>query len=160
MSFGGYLKKLATTLLHELGLALPIGSILTFAVMNSVVGSSTDARLIYNQRLFVSAISRTLTIPGVLMLVASDALTILARRRRLFADKWAIAKLCLSAVIVGNTTLIIAPLLGRITAIAKLAGKDGALPDSYTSLKNVEDRYGTVNALLLVAALVAGIYES
>ena len=61
----GYQLKTSVTLLRELGLALSIGSVLTFVAMNMVVGSSTDARLIYNQRLFVSAISRSLTIPGV-----------------------------------------------------------------------------------------------
>ena len=154
-----YKLKKTAALLHELGLALPIGSVLTFVVMNTVVGSSTDARLIYNQRQFVSAISRTLTIPGVWMLVGSDGLTLLARRRRLFADKWPIAKFCLSALIVANTTFVIAPLASRVTAIAKLADAQAPLLESYASLKNLEDRYGTVNFLLLAVALLAGIYE-
>ncbi len=152
--------KSIARLLHELGLALPIGSVLTFVVMNMVVGSSTDARLIYNQRLFVSAISRTLTIPGVWILFASDGLTVVARRRRLLADKWLFAKLCLSASIVVNTTLFIAPLASRVTAIAELTGAQRQLPESYAPLKNLEDRYGMLNFLLLAAALLAGVYEA
>jgi len=46
--------------------------------MNSIVGSSSDAKLIDHQRRFVAGISRTLTIPGVWMLIGADVLAALS----------------------------------------------------------------------------------
>jgi hypothetical protein len=44
--------------------AMTLGSILSFIVMSVTVGSSRDAALVYHQRMFASAISRLVSVPG------------------------------------------------------------------------------------------------
>jgi len=143
-----------TRVLHGSGLALSMGSVLTFVVMNSIVGSSSDAQLIDHQRRFVAGISRTLTIPGVWMLIGADVLAALSGKDGLSARRWLIAKVGLDALILANIVVFIAPLEKRVTEIAEVSAASGQLPESYGPLKTLEDRYGAANLLMLVAAFL------
>jgi len=151
--------KNTAKLLHAIGLVLVLGSILTFVVMNMVVGSSTDAMLIYHQRLFVSAISRMLTIPGVWILVGAGSLRTVLGKYRLSDNRWLVAKLVLCTMILINTMFVVYPLVNHVTAIAKLSAVQGQLLDAYAPLKRLEDRYGMANFLMLVTAFLVAVYK-
>ena len=138
-------------------MTMAAGSILTFIVMNAVVGSSPSAKLILPQRLFVSAISKYLTMPGALMLLAAACLKAVVERGHVPADEWLLAELAVSILIVANTLLLITPLARKVTAIAEIGAAEGEPPPSYKPLKRLEDRCGAGNLLLLVAAFLIGV---
>ncbi|MHB1668364.1 MAG: DUF2269 family protein [Thiomonas sp.] len=152
------MKKTAK-LLHLIGLVMFLGGILPSIVMNSVVGASTDAVLIDHQRLFVSAITWALTIPGMWVLIVAGGLTALAGKYRLVEHRWLIAKLVLAALILLNGTFILAPLVSQVTSIAEQSAAQGQLLPTYMPLKAQEDLYGIANFLMLVVAFLLAIYK-
>ncbi len=152
------MKKTAI-LLHHIGLVMFLGGILPSIVMNAVVGASTDAVLIYHQRLFVSAITWALTIPGMWILIVTGSLTALAGKYRLVEHRWLIAKLALAALILINGTFILAPLVSQVTSIAEHSALQGQLLPTYMPLKAKEDMYGIANFLMLIIAFILAIYK-
>lgn len=146
-------------MLHLLGLVMLLGSILAFIVMNAVVGTSTDAMLIYHQRLFASAIAWTLTIPGMWILSVAGILTALAGKYRLLDNRWLIAKLVLAALILANATVFIAPLVGQVTAIAESSAAKGQLLPAFGPLKKLKDLHGIANFLMLAIAVLLAVFR-
>jgi hypothetical protein len=152
------MKKTAI-LLHHIGLVMFLSGILPSIVMNSIVGASTDAVLIYHQRMFVSAITWALTIPGMWILIVTGSLTALAGKYRLVEHRWLIAKLLLAALILINGTFVLAPLVCQVTQIAKQSASQGHLLLTYIPLKEKEDMYGIANFLMLLIAFLLAIYK-
>ncbi len=151
--------KKTTKLLHLIGLVMFLGGILSSIVMNSVVGVSTDALLIYHQRLFVSAFTWALTIPGMWILIVAGSLTALAGKCRLVEHRWLIAKLVLGTLILINGTFILAPLVSQVTSIAEESAARGQLLPTYMPFKAKEDMYGIANFLMLVIAFLLAVYK-
>lgn len=151
--------KKTTKLLHLIGLVMFLGGILPSIVMNSVVETGTDAVLIYHQRLFVSAITWALTIPGMWILIVVGSLSALAGKYRLVEHRWLIAKLALGTLILINGTFILAPLVSQVTSIAEQSAARGQLLPTYMPLKAKEDMYGIANFLMLVIAFLLAIYR-
>lgn len=145
--------------MHHIGLVMFLGGILPSIVMNVVVGASTDVVLIYHQRMFVSAITRALTIPGMWILIVTGSLTALAGKYRLVEHRWLIAKLLLAALILINGTFVLAPLVGQVTQIAEQSASQGHLLSTYIPLKAKEDMYGIANFLMLLMAFFLAIYK-
>lgn len=142
----------AASLLHTVGLTMALGSILTFVVMNIVLGSSTDAALVYHQRLFISAISRALTIPGVCVLVGGGVLAVTAGGQRWLDNRWLLGLVVLEGAVFVNTLFFIAPLVNEVTALAKLGAEHGQMLGGYGARKTLEDRHGAANFIMLAAA--------
>jgi hypothetical protein len=136
-----------------------LGGILPSIVMNSVVGTSTDVVLIFHQRLFVSAITSALTIPGMWILIVAGSLTAFAGKYRPIEYRWLIAKLVLAALILINGTFILAPLVSQVTNIAEQSASQGQLLPTYMPLKTKEDMYGIANFLMFVIAFILAIYR-
>ena len=151
--------KKSVKLLHVIGLIMFFGGILPSIVMNSVVGTSTEALLIYHQRLFVSAITRALTIPGMWILIVAGNLTAIAGKYRLVEHRWLIAKLALATLILINGTCILAPLVRQVTSVAEQSAWQGQLLPSYMPLKAKEDMYGIANFIMLVIAFLLAVYK-
>ena len=151
--------KYTTKMLHLIGLIMFFAGILSSVVMNSVVGISNDAVLIYHQRLFVSAITSALTIPGMWMLVIAGGLSALSGRHSLIEHRWLIVKLVLAALILFNGTFILAPLVDQVTSIAEKSAVHGQILPTYWPLKKQEDMYGIANFLMLLFALVLSVYK-
>lgn len=148
-----------TKMLHIIGLVMFMAGILPSIVMNAVVGDSADAVFIYHQRLFVTAITWALTIPGMWILIVAGALTALAGKYRLVEQRWLIAKLVLAALILINGCFILAPLVSQVTSIAEQSALQGQLLPTYIPLKAKEDLYGIANFIMLVFAFLLAIYR-
>ncbi|MDC8756437.1 DUF2269 family protein [Janthinobacterium fluminis] len=127
--------------------------------MNAVVGASGDAALIHHQRLFVSAITAALTVPGMCLLLAATCLLALTSRQRLLEQRWLIAKLVLLVLIVLNGSFVLAPLVGQVTELAVQSAAQGQLLPAYPPLKSREDMFGIANFLMLAAALLLAVYK-
>ncbi|NDU86782.1 MAG: DUF2269 family protein [Ferrovum sp.] len=151
--------KKTTKLLHLIGLVMFFGGILPSIVMNSVVGTNADAVLIYHQRLFVSAITWALTIPGMWIQIVAGCLTALAGKYRPLEHRWLIAKFVLAVLILINGTFVLAPLVSQVTSIAEQSALQGHLLPTYMPLKKQEDMYGIANFLMLVIAFILAIYR-
>jgi uncharacterized membrane protein len=151
--------KNTTRMLHIIGLVMFLGGILPSVVMNSVVGTSTDAVLIYHQRQFVSAITWWLTIHGMWILIVAGSLLALTGKYRLIENRWLIAKLVPGGLILINGTFILAPLVGQVTGIAEQSVLQGQLLPTYMPLKTTEDMFGIANLLTLVIAFLLVIYK-
>lgn len=151
--------KKTIKLLHLIGLVMFLGGILPSIVMNSVVGTSADVVLIYHQRLFVSAITWALTIPGMWIQIVAGSLIALAGKYRLIEHRWLIAKLVLAVLILINGTFILAPLVNQVTSIAEQSAAQGQLLPTYMPLKAKEDMYGIANFFMLVITILLAIYR-
>lgn len=151
--------KNAIKMLHIIGLVMFLAGILPSIVMNEVVGKSTDAVLIYHQRLFVSALTWTLTVPGMWVLIAAGSLIAIGRKYRLIENRWLIVKLVLAAMILINGTFVLAPLVSQVSAIAEQSALQGKLLPTYIPLKTKEDMYGIANFLMLVIAFFLAIFK-
>jgi hypothetical protein len=151
--------KNTARMLHIVGLVMFLAGILPSIVMNAVVGISTDAVLIYHQRLFVSAITWGLTIPGMWVLLVAGSLTLFTRKYRLIEQRWLIAKLVLATLILINGTFILAPLVSQVTAIAEQSALQGKILPAYMPLKTTEDMYGIANFLMLAIAFLLAMYR-
>lgn len=151
--------KEANSLLFMVGMIFSLGSIATFIVMNLTVGSSSDALLIHHQRLFASAISRALTIPGVCMLFAAAILSTGSPEHQPFADGWGLAQLVLAALIFIVTIVFVRPLVTQVTQLARQGAAQGQSLESYIRRKRLEDRFGAVNFSLIVTALLLAVFR-
>ena len=149
----------ALRMLHIIGLVMFLAGILPSIVMNAVVGTSTDTVLIYHQRLFVSAITWALTVPGMWLLIVAGSLTALSRKYRLSEHRWLIAKLVLAVLILINGTFILAPLVSQVSGIAEQSALQGQLLPTYIPLKAKEDMYGTANFIMLVFAFLLALFR-
>ncbi len=145
--------------LHLIGLVMFLGSILSFIAMNAFVGASINAELISHQRQFVSAITWTLTIPGMWILVITGCLTALVGKYRLGENRWLIVKLVLAALILINGTFFISPLVNQVTGIAGQGAIQGQLLPTYMPLKAKEDMFGIANFLMILIAFVFAIFR-
>lgn len=146
-------------LLHLIGLVMFLGSILSFIAINKFVGANPDATLIFHQRQFVSAITWTLTIPGMWILVIAGGLTALTGKYRLIEHRWLIAKLVLAALILVNGTFFIPPLVAQVTSIATQGAIQGQLLPTYIPLKVKEDMYGIANFIMILIAIILAIFR-
>jgi len=147
------------SLLFMVGMVLSLGSIATFIVMNAAVGSSSDATLIKNQRLFVSGIARALTIPGVCVLLAATVLSMNVWGHQSFADGSGLAQLVLAALIFINTMVFVRPLVAEVSQLADQGAVQGRPLESYARRKALEDRLGAANFLMIMATLLLAAFR-
>jgi uncharacterized membrane protein len=145
--------------LHLIGLVMFLGGILASIAMNIFVGTSTDATLIFHQRQFVSAISWTLTIPGMWLVVITGIVTALSGKYRLVEQRWLSAKLVLAVLILLNGTIILAPLVDQVTGLAEQGAMQDQLLPIYLQLKAKEDMHGAANFVMIWIAILLAIFK-
>lgn len=154
MGLDDLLKPIAV-LLHGLGLAMCLGGSLSLVVMNMAVGPSPDVALIGHQRLFVSAISGAMTVPGACML-GVGSLAVLGQDR-LAGHRWLIATVSTGVLIFLNTVDALAPLSFHLSDLAQRSAGQGQVLEAYGPLKRAEDVFLALNVLLLTGALLLAI---
>ena len=142
-----------------MGMIMFLGGILPSVVMNAVVGHQTDVLLIHHQRIFVSAISWALTIPGMWILVLSGVLAAIQGRFHPKQHRWLAVKMTLGMLIFLNGTFILAPLVGQVTQFAADGVVLGNLPTEYLSAKRTEDLMGLANFVMILVAFVLAILK-
>ncbi len=145
--------------LFLLGMALSLGSIATFIVMNRAVGSNSNIVLIHHQRIFAAASSRALTIPGVCMLLAAAILSPGFSGRHPFADAWSLVRLTVAGLIFINTVVFIRPLVAEVSKLAEQSTAEGRLVEGYKRRKTLEDRFGAANLLMIVTMLLLAVFR-
>jgi hypothetical protein len=144
-------------LAHVLGLVLSLGSILTFLVVSAVI-EGTDVRSIALGRRIISAGTNALTIPGLGLLAVGGIGMVLLRsslKERLFQLK------LLLLVLVGiNGALFVAPAVKAATEIAIRSEALGRLLAEYRPAYARESMFGAANVVLLLAAVLLGVWRA
>jgi hypothetical protein len=143
--------------LHLFGLALFVGSILTFAV-TSGVSTSGDLPSLAAARRVISAGTFLLTLPALGVLVASG-IGLLWGRTRLAREPWLRLMLVAAAAVVLNALLVVVPAVRSATALAQVGAATGHLPDGYARAFSIESAAGGVNLMLALAAAACGVWR-
>jgi len=147
--------RVALRLAHLIGLVLFLGSILTFIVASSVGGSGGLTSLVVARRV-ISAGTNVLTLPGLGLLVASGA-GLVWRRLRWRDHHWLqVMTLAVSAIAL-NGVLFVVPSVRSATALAEESLRLGAVLPAYTHAYQLESTAGSLNVLLGLVAMVAGV---
>ncbi len=123
-------------LAHVLGFALFLGSILAHIVTGRVHAGTDDASLVLYARDTICLATRALTVPGLLLLIASGAGMIWLTRGDLLRHRWMQIHLAFGVAIAGVSVAV-------VIAVAKLAWAAQALAQGH----------GAVEALALPGAL-------
>jgi hypothetical protein len=140
---------------HLIGLVLFLGSILTFIVASSVGGTGDLASLLVSRRV-ISAGTNALTLPG-LGLVTVSGIGLTWGRSELREHRW-LQVMALAAVgIALNGVLFVLPSVRSATALAEESFARGSLSPAYARAYMLESAAGSVNVLLGLVAVGAGV---
>lgn len=151
--------KNAMKILHLLGFVMFLGGILGTIIMNVVVGDSTDPSFINHQRQFVSAMTMSLTVPGMWLTILSGLLMAWLRKYNLLRLRWLTIKVALALIILINGAFILAPFVSKVTALAAQSASQGILAANYLTLKASEDMFGAINFLLILVAAALAVFK-
>jgi hypothetical protein len=142
-------------LLHLIGLVLFLGSILTFIVASSVPATGDVTSLVVARRV-ISAGTNVLTLPGLGLLIATG-IGLMWRRLRLRDHRWLQVMALAAGLIALNGFLFVLPAVRRATALAEESLALGTVSAAYTRAYVAESSAGSVNVILGLAAMVAGV---
>ena len=144
-------------LLHHLGLALFLGSILTFAVASGVPRSGDLADLFLARRI-ISAGTNVLTLPGLALLLMSGLGMVSLDRGRV-KQTWVRVMLVAASVVVANAALVVLPAVASATALAASSAQAGRLVEGYQRAYLIESVAGGINIVLTLVAAIAGVWR-
>jgi hypothetical protein len=147
----------AAKYLHLFGLALFVGSVLTFAVASGVPASGDLSSLAAARRV-IAAGTFVLTLPALAVLVASG-IGLLWGRIHLAREAWLRLMLLAAVAVVLNALLVVVPAARSATALAQAAAATGQLPGGYARAYAVESAAGGVNLMLALAAAACGVWR-
>jgi hypothetical protein len=144
---------------HLIGLTLFLGSILGHVAASAAAGQPGSTGFLYMQEQIAFA-TRVLTLPGLLLTVASGiALAKLSRQSPLRA-RWLAAKVVLTAAIVINSVAFVAPAGARLLSgtAALSRGEPVALAQIVADHK-VETVAGAANIVMILAIVLLGVIK-
>ena len=148
--------KLAKTI-HLVALALFLGSVFGHIIQGMVPGGDTVPPTILFVRQSIDVATRYLTIPGLVVLLATGIVMSLIRRGGFGAHRWLTAHqvLGVSVVVIGMAVLVPT---GRELLASAQGLVDGALSlADHAALARRESIFGAVNVLLALLALAVVI---
>jgi hypothetical protein len=141
--------------IHLIGLVLFLGSILTFVVASSVPAAGDVASLVVARRV-ISTGTNALTLPGLGLLVATGA-GLGWGQLRLRDHRWLQVMVLAAGLIAVNGSLFVLPAVRSASALAEEARALGTVTEAYTRAYVRESSAGSVNVILGLVALIAGV---
>jgi hypothetical protein len=143
-------------LLNVFGLVLCLGSIFTYMVISALVQDSSLENLAFGRQI-ISAGTRTLTVPGMLVFILTSAWMGYVRFHGLKNRRYQLLLLLIALIIV-NGCFFVAPLVSSVTEIATRSLAQGHLHPEYNAMFLNESRLGLANILLIAAVTVIGLW--
>jgi hypothetical protein len=141
--------------IHLIGLVLFLGSILTFVVASSVPAAADVASLVVARRV-ISTGTNVLTLPGLgLLIVTGVGLAWGQLRPR--DHRWLQVMVFAAGLIALNGLLFVLPAVRSASALIEEARSLGTVTEAYTRAYVRESSAGSVNVLLGLVAMVAGV---
>ena len=145
-------------IVHLLGLTMFLGSILGSIVLSLGAPATGDAHAVVFAWRAIGAANSFLTVPGLLLTVASGLLLIPTQGRNPRHERWLVLKiLAVTGIIVVAATLI-EPTEEQLRQLAT------GLPDlatraAFTDVAIRQQIYGAINLALVVLASVLGVFK-
>ncbi len=143
--------------LHLLGLVLFLGSIFTYVLVSMLVKDGSLADLVFGRQI-IRAGTWYLTLPGMWLAVLTGLL-MAARGNKKFRERWLTFKGVLALIIVLNAHALIIPTTGDALSWAKESLIRGKVLPEYAAAYLREAIAGTVNVVLILAAMAAGVWK-
>ena len=140
---------------HLIGLVLFLGSILTFIVASSVPATGDLPSLVVARRV-ISAGTNALTLPGLGLLIASG-IGLKWGRLRLRDHRWLQVMVAAAGLVVLNGLLFVLPAVHSASALVEESQSLGTLTEAYTRAYVLESSAGSLNVVLGLVAMFAGV---
>ena len=143
-------------LAHFGGLAVFLGSILTFIVISALIEGASLENIAFGRKI-ISTGTNVLTLPGMWVLAITG--TWMGYKRYGFKQRFFQIKLLLITLVVINAYVFIVPAATSATEIAIRSLAQGQLLPEYKAAYMQESIFGAVNVLLILAAAVIGVWK-
>ena len=140
---------------HLIGLVLFLGSILTFIVVSSVPATWDVASLVVARRV-ISTGTNVLTLPGLGLLIGSGV-GLTWGQLRVRDHRWLQVMVLAAGLIALNGFVFVLPAVRSASALIEEAQSLGTVTEAYTRAYVLESSAGSVNVILGLVAMVAGV---
>lgn len=137
---------------HVVGLAMFLGSVFAHISVNAVPGIGSDPAATLTARHAVAAATAWVTLPGLLLAIASGLGLTLLGKHGFGRKRWLTLHQAAALLILLNALLVLAP-AGRK---AVEAARSGSL-EAVATAAATESRFGPVNLLLTLSVVVLGV---
>jgi uncharacterized membrane protein len=143
--------------LHFIGLAMLLGSILAFIVIGAVPVPEGDVAAVHHYRRLIRIMTWVLTVPGMLLVALTGLTMTIVRGYGFLRVGWLTLKQLAMLVILANAAFLLVPYVEQLFALSLQGLAQGALPPEYAVLKVREDIAGTVNFLFILASIALAV---
>ena len=143
-------------LAHIGGLIMVLGSISTFIVISTLIDGASLENIAFGRKI-ISTGTKVLSIPGIWVLAITGVC--MGYKRYSLKQRFFQLKLLLVTLIVINGYFFVLPLVASATEIAVRSLAHGQLLPEYRALYMQESIFGTANILIIVAAVVIGVWK-
>jgi hypothetical protein len=141
--------------IHLIGLVLFLGSILAFVVASSVPAAGDVASLVVARRVIGTG-TNVLTLPGLGLMIGSG-IGLTWGRLRVRDHRWLQVMVLAAGLIALNGFLFVLPAVRSASALIEEARSLGTVTEAYTRAYVRESNAGSVNVILGLVAMVAGV---
>ncbi len=143
-------------LAHFGGLAIFLGSILTFIVISALIENASLENIAFGRKI-ISTDTSVLTLPGMWVLAISGIW--MGYQRYGFKQRFFQIKVLLISLVILNAYFFVVPAVNTATEIAIRSLAEGQLLSGYKAAYMRESMFGAVNVLLTVTAAVVGVWK-
>jgi hypothetical protein len=151
----GYPMYRVCKLLHLLGLALFLGSVLGH-IVTAVTGGTIGSADFLAAREQIDAATRTLTLPGLGLMILSGLGLAWSSPRR---PAWMGLHAGLSVVVIALTALVVVPAGREILAGAQAIARGDGGSTAIAAALATEHRGGSANLVLTLLVVTLGVYK-
>jgi len=144
--------------IHLLGLVMFLGSIISYIIINEMAGKSNNLEIISFVKSYVYFGSKTITVPGMWLLVMSGIIMSYRGGYSIKDTNWLKTKFIVAILIILNATFLIMPATRELAHRANDSLIKGVLNSDMDKFQMREDMFGTINVIGIFANIILVIY--
>lgn len=148
----------ALRILHIVGLAMFLGSILGHIVLSSLPVSGDPQAFLF-VRMAIIRETHALTLPGLGLLLVSGLWLTMSRHGGFFKQRWLTVHQILALFVLLNALLVLAPVGDHLLQLARSAHEGAPSYESVLTLKSKEAAFGATNLVLSLLATAIAVYR-
>jgi len=146
-------------LLHFIGLAMFLGSIFGHIALGALPGAEADAHSVVLSSLAVVHTTKTLTLPGLGLVIVTGVWMTLSYHGGFFRARWLTVHQVLSLLILLNSLVLLRPLGLQVLEVARGLHGPGFDLTSLHTLTREEKTFGAINLVLTLATIAVAVYR-